>query len=80
MRRPPLPAAGEAATVQRRQVYLHGPLPVDCRGYRREILPAGARIEGPALIQESATTTVLFEQDVCRVAETGELVVAVGGR
>ena len=39
---------------------------------------AGAEISGPALIQEHGTTTVLFENDKCRVAESGELIVSIG--
>jgi len=42
-------------------------------------LAAASRIAGPALIGEHGTTTVLFEDDVCIVAESGELIVAVGG-
>jgi hypothetical protein len=34
---------------------------------------------GPALIQEHGTTTVLFENDTCEVAPSGELIIAVGG-
>jgi hypothetical protein len=30
------------------------------------------------LIQEHGTTTVLFEHDYCKVAESGELIVKVG--
>jgi N-methylhydantoinase A len=53
--------------------------PVLCPVYRREDLAAGARVAGPALIQEHGTTTVLFERDVCTVAPSGELIIAVGG-
>jgi N-methylhydantoinase A len=45
---------------------------------RKADLAAGARIAGPALIQEHGTTTVLFESDVCTVAPSGELIIAVG--
>jgi N-methylhydantoinase A/oxoprolinase/acetone carboxylase beta subunit len=38
----------------------------------------GARINGPALIEEHGTTTVLYQGDVCRVAPSGELIVSVG--
>ena len=41
-------------------------------------LGAGAEIAGPALIQEHGTTTVLFENDHCRVADSGELIITVG--
>ena len=45
----------------------------------RSKLGAGAEIAGPALIQEHGTTTVLFERDKCRVADSGELIISVGG-
>src|SRR5262249_28747282 len=52
---------------------------VACPVYEREKLGAGAGIAGPALIQEHGTTTVLFKGDACRVAQSGELIIAVGG-
>src|SRR5262249_2716088 len=42
--------------------------PIDCSIYRRESLAAGERIEGPAIIQEYASTTVLFPQDRAEIA------------
>jgi N-methylhydantoinase A len=62
-----------------RDVYLtDARKPVRCPLYHREALKAGARIGGPALIQEHGTTTVLFAKDECRVAPSGELVIRVG--
>ena len=62
----------------RRSVYLGGTdAPVDCPIYDREALPAGGTIEGPALIQEYASTTVLFAGDHCVVASTGELLITL---
>ena len=52
---------------------------VPCPVYQREALGAGDRIDGPALIQEHGTTTVLFERDACTVAPSGELIITVGG-
>jgi N-methylhydantoinase A len=54
--------------------------PLPAKVYRRDRLGAGARIAGPALIQEHGTTTVLFENDACQVAPSGELIIKVGGR
>jgi N-methylhydantoinase A len=51
---------------------------VECPVYRRESLVGGERIAGPAIIQEYASTTVLFPQDRCEVANSGELVISVG--
>ena len=72
------PAA--AAKPKRRDVYLGDPnKPVSCPIYQRPDLGAGARISGPALIEEHGTTTVLFKGDTCRVARSGELIIDVGG-
>jgi N-methylhydantoinase A len=51
---------------------------IDCPLYRRDDLGAGAVIDGPALIQEHGTTTVLFAGDRCTVAPSGELIIAIG--
>jgi len=65
---------------RRREVYLDDPRkPVACPIYQRGDLGAGARIKGPALIEEHGTTTVLFAQDRCTVAPSGELTIDVGG-
>jgi N-methylhydantoinase A len=76
---PRLAAAAGAAAPRAQEVYLSGARPVSCPVYRREELGAGARLAGPALIREHGTTTVLFAGDKCTVAETGELIVTVGG-
>ena len=72
--------ARAAAKPKRRDVYLGDPnKPVSCPIYQRPDLGAGARIAGPALIEEHGTTTVLFKGDTCRVARSGELIIDVGG-
>jgi N-methylhydantoinase A len=76
---PKLSAKG-TAKAKRRDVYLGDPnKPVSCPIYQRHDLGAGARIAGPALIEEHGTTTVLFKGDTCRVARSGELIIDVGG-
>ena len=63
-----------------RDVYLtDARKPVRCPVYQRAELKAGARIVGPALVQEHGTTTVLFRKDDLQVAPSGELVIKVGG-
>jgi len=72
--------ANRAAKPKRREVYLGDPRkPVSCPIYQRTDLGAGARVKGPALIEEHGTTTVLFKGDACRVARSGELIIDVGG-
>ena len=45
----------------------------------RMALIAGNRIEGPALIEEHASTTVLHPGDTCEVDAFGNLVISIGG-
>src|SRR5580698_2220131 len=73
--------AGKGGKASRkRNVYLSDSRkPVSCPIYQRRELGAGARIKGPALIEEHGTTTVLFEKDNCVVAKSGELLIEVGG-
>jgi len=49
----------------------------DCRIYARDTLAAGAEIEGPALIEEYGSTTVMFAGDRARIADTGEIIIRV---
>jgi len=48
--------------------------------FARDELRAGNRIDGPALIEEYASTTVLLPGDKLRVDEFGNLVIEVGKR
>ena len=80
LRFPTLGAAKTSAPTRQRPVYLSdASKPVSCPVYNRTALGAGARLGGPALIQEHGTTTGLFERDTCEVAASGELVITVGG-
>ena len=75
---PKLPPSAEAKPVRTQRVVLHDTAhPVDCPVYERATLGAGATIIGPAVIQEQATTTLLWQGDVCRVADTGEMIIDV---
>jgi N-methylhydantoinase A len=49
--------------------------PIECPVHQREQLAAGVELEGPAVVQEYASTTLLFPGDRLRVADTGELLV-----
>jgi len=80
LRFPKLSRRGAAKPSGRRPVYLSDARkPVSCPIYQRSEIGAGTRIEGPALIEEHGTTTVLFESDKCVVAPSGEILIDVGG-
>lgn len=53
---------------------------VDFRFFRRHRLPAGERVEGPAVIQEPTSTTVLQSDQEVGVDPHGNLVVGGGGQ
>jgi len=60
----------------RRQVWFGNGF-VECPVIPREMLSEGMRVEGPALIEEYVSTTVLHPGDVAVVAEGGSLVIEV---
>jgi N-methylhydantoinase A len=67
------PSANLPQPVRVRRVFLE--TATDCPVYVRDQLAAGARIAGPAIIQEYASTTILFPGDQAEVRPTGELIV-----
>jgi N-methylhydantoinase A len=76
---PSLAAARAATATAEREVYFSDAAkPLRAKVYRRPELGAGAEIAGPALIQEHGTTTVLFEHDTLKIADSGELIIKVG--
>jgi N-methylhydantoinase A len=50
-------------------------VPVDCPVFQREHLPPGTALAGPAIVQEYASTTLVFPGDRLEVTPTAELVV-----
>lgn len=79
--RPRLPLAnpdGEPALRGHRQVWFTEPDdPQQCAVYFRPRLSPGDTVEGPAVIEEPTSTTLLWEGDVATVAPTGDLIVEV---
>ena len=52
---------------------------VPARIYLREKLRPGHRIQGPALVEEHASTTVVAPGDIVEVDDFGNLLIAIGG-
>jgi N-methylhydantoinase A len=76
-----LPALANAETLaprEKRPVLFDQGSAVECPVYDRERLKPGDKIAGPALVSEYASTTVIFPGDSFAVADTGELIIAVG--
>jgi N-methylhydantoinase A len=77
---PRLAAAGSDALIAHQRVVFDDPeRPVDAPIYDRDLLAPGATVRGPAVIWEYASTTLLFAGDELRMAESGELIVRIGG-
>ncbi|MBI4192716.1 MAG: hydantoinase/oxoprolinase family protein [Betaproteobacteria bacterium] len=53
---------------------------VDTAVYVRSELPVGARIKGPALVEEYASTTVVFPGDELEVGAFGDLIITIDRR
>jgi N-methylhydantoinase A len=72
--------ARQAAPPRRAPVHFSpGAGPVDAPIHDRDELAGGTVIDGPALIEEYASTTVLFDGDRATVAPTLELLIDVRG-
>jgi N-methylhydantoinase A len=71
-------AAGEGAEPGRRAVWFDPDAPVDCPIHRREELAPGTELDGPAVVEEPDSTTLLFEGDRLVVHESGVLVLTIG--
>ena len=51
--------------------------PLECADYRRDQLPAGSKISGPAIIREDLATTLVGPRQQATVGTFGELVIEV---
>ena len=75
-----MPNAAQArGEVRKRLAHMASGPAIEVAVYRRDQLPAGETIAGPALIEEYGTTTVIYQDDSLTVAPSGELVITVGG-
>jgi N-methylhydantoinase A len=52
-----------------------GDAPIDCLVYQREAMAVDTELIGPAVVQEYASTTLLFPGDRLRIAASGELLI-----
>lgn len=75
---PELTTSQDEALVGHRTAYLEDPeTPVRCAIYDRDKLSPGQKIVGPAIIEEYASTTVLFDGDTAEAVSSGELVITI---
>ncbi|MDC3425952.1 hydantoinase/oxoprolinase family protein [Aquibacillus sp. 3ASR75-11] len=67
------------AKKETRNVYFENPngwVPTDV--YQRELLPTGQVVQGPAVIEEKAAVTVIYEGQSLHVDEYGNLIIETG--
>ena len=70
--------SAEAAARGKRPVHFSGIGTVETPTYDRALLAAGNHIDGPALIEEHASTTVVWPQDKVEVDAFGNLHIEIG--
>ena len=61
-----------------RAVWFDAAGPVECSIYRRDTLAGGAELEGPAVVEEDDSTTLVFPGDTLGVHDDGSLVLTIG--
>lgn len=72
------PAPGSARTGSRRVHFRESGAFVDCPIYDRARLPPGAQIDGPAILEQMDTTTVVLPGQIARVKSEGNLLLTFG--
>jgi N-methylhydantoinase A len=75
-----LERGGDVEPKERRQVYFaEAGGYVDCPIYDRYALPAGATLQGPAVVEEFDSTTLVHPGFALEVDDTGNLIIEKGG-
>ncbi|MGA8295743.1 MAG: hypothetical protein WB770_01735, partial [Acidimicrobiales bacterium] len=72
--------SGRSEPSDRARVYFEGHEATEAPIYARDDLVAGDRVPGPALIEEYASTTIVFSGDVATVADNLELIIDLRGK
>ncbi len=71
--------AGSTGEPAVRPVWFDKDGPVDCPIYRRDTLAPGTTLDGPAIIEEPDSTTLVFPGDRLAVHGSGVLLLTIGG-
>jgi N-methylhydantoinase A len=70
------PALHHSHHIGTRRVWFEaGDAPIDCPVHQREKMAVGIELVGPAVVQEYASTTLLFPGDRLRMVASGELLI-----
>jgi N-methylhydantoinase A len=73
-----LNGAGAAASPEIRQVNFDGKDFIACAIWQRGTLSVGQRVDGPAIIEEGASTTLVGPKDFAKVDRLGNIHITVG--
>ena len=60
-----------------RQVYFSNETPVDAYIFDRSEMRSGQCIEGPAIIEQMDTTTLVYPGDVAKMTPDGHLIITI---
>jgi N-methylhydantoinase A len=71
--------AGAAEPHVVRPVWFERDGAIDCPIYRRDQLTGGTELDGPLIVEELDSTTLVFPGDRVRVHEGGSLILTIGG-
>ena len=71
------PSGSAADPVSRRTIWFSGTPERDVPVYSRNRMPSGMRIEGPAVVEEKTSTTVIHHAQTAEVDEFGNLEITV---
>jgi len=72
------PARGEAEPVDVARAYFRETGPVEVPRFDGASLPAGARIDGPAIVREPTTTVVVYPGSTVTVTDLGNYLLEIG--
>jgi N-methylhydantoinase A len=70
----------QAAAPERREIWFDATGPTACNVWQRRSLPVGSRVEGPGVVEEEASTTVLTAGDTAEIDASGNIVITLGRR
>ncbi|WP_040981170.1 hydantoinase/oxoprolinase family protein [Oceanobacillus jeddahense] len=69
----------EEAKIETRNVFFDAPAGwTETNVYQRELLPVGEIVQGPAIIEEKAAATVIYEGQTLMVDDYGNLIIETG--
>lgn len=74
----PLSACSEAMPVGSRKIMFETEIPVETPVYRRDLLAPGQILQGPCVLEQQDTTSLIFPDDRAEVDAWGNLNVSIG--